>query len=80
MRVEGLSGFDHFADDGEESVGDASEGSGVFMSAASERAAIRPAGAVAPDGGHGPVVGGVSEPRICGGGAFGSGWFVLIVS
>ena len=38
----------------------------MFMSAASERAAIRPAGAVAPDGGPGPVVGGVSEPRVRG--------------
>ena len=47
-----MSGFDHFADDGEKSVGDASEGSDVFMSAASQRAIFRPAGAVALDGGQ----------------------------
>lgn len=43
FRVEGLFGFDHFADDAEESVGDASGGSGVLVSAASQRVAIRPA-------------------------------------
>ena len=59
FRVEGLSGFDHSADDGEESVGDASGGAGVLVSAAPQRVAIRPAGFVAPDGGHGPAAGGV---------------------
>ena len=42
--IEGLSGFDHFADDSEESVGDASECAGVLVAPASQRMAIRPAG------------------------------------
>ena len=61
-----MPGFDHSAGDAEESVGDASEGSGVFMSAASQRMIFRPAGFVALDGGHGPVVGGVPEPSVRG--------------
>ncbi len=66
FRVEGLSGFDHSADDGGESVGDASGGAGVLVSAAPQRVAIRPAGFVAPDGGHGPAAGGVPGPRVRG--------------
>ena len=49
VPVEGLSGFDHFADGAEEAVCDASEGVGVLVTAASQRMAIRSADAVAPD-------------------------------
>ena len=40
-RVEGLSGFDRSADDAEEAVCDASEGSGVLALAVSQRMANR---------------------------------------
>ena len=53
-----------FADDAEEPVCDASEGSGVLVSAVSQRVAIRPANFVAADGGHGPIVGGVPEVSV----------------
>ena len=66
FRVEGLSGFDHFADNAEEAVCDASEGAGVLVPAAPQRVVFCPADAVAPDGGHGPVVGGVPEPPVRG--------------
>ena len=66
FRIEGLSGFDHFADDAEEAVCDASEGSGVLVSAASQRVAIHPDDFVMADGGHGPMVGGVSEAPVRG--------------
>ena len=52
FRVEGLSGFDHFADSGsyvEKPIRDASERAGVLVAAASQRAAIGPADGVAPD-------------------------------
>ena len=60
-----MRGFDHFADDAEESVGDASEGTGVlFVALASQRMANRAADGIALDGGHGPVACGVDQTPV----------------
>ena len=60
--VEGLAGFEHFADDAEKPVDAAAQGSGVLAAALPERAVFRLAGGVPLDGGHCPVVGGVRPP------------------
>ena len=64
--IEGLSGFDHSADDSEESVGDASECAGVLVASASQRLAICLGDGVVLDGDHGPVAGGVDQPPVRG--------------
>ena len=62
---EGLA-LKHGAGDGEQSIGDGSEGAGVAVAALAESGVLGPAGRVVLHGEARPMVDGVAQAAVCG--------------